>query len=109
MGNCNKLIKQIKMKQINPVQSWTNGQSVLATILNAYAINVALGTSATFYYALLDENKVQVTQGNLTMSGEDYQKWSVDSYAWDFIASELKLTIIGDYVEPVAKVTSVVE
>ena len=97
------------MKTISPVQSWTNGQSVEATILNAYAINVALGTSATFYYALLDENKVQVAQGNLTMSGEAYQKWAVDSYAWDWIASELKLTITGDYVEPVAEVKTIVE
>jgi hypothetical protein len=97
------------MKTINPVQSWTNGQSVLATILNAYAINVALGVSATFYYSLLDSDLVSVAQGNLTMSGEAYTKWTVDQYAWDWIASELKLTLTGDYVEPVAEVTSVVE
>jgi len=89
------------MKTISPVQSWTNGQSVQATILNAYAVNVALGTSATFYYSLLDDKQVMVAQGNLTMSGTDYQKWSVDQYAWDWIASELKLTITGDYVEPI--------
>jgi hypothetical protein len=89
------------MKTISPVQSWTNGQSVQATILNAYAVNVALGTSATFYYCLLDDKQVMVAQGNLTMNGDDYQKWSVDSYAWDFIASELKLTITGDYVAPI--------
>ena len=35
------------------------------------------------------------------MSGADYQKWSVDQYAWDWIATELKLTITGDYVAPV--------
>jgi hypothetical protein len=89
------------MKTISPVQSWTNGESVLATILNAYAINVALGTSATFYYSLLDADLVSVAQGNLTMSGEAYQQWTVDQYAWDFIASELKLTITGDYVAPI--------
>jgi hypothetical protein len=91
------------MKTINPVQSWTNGQSVEATILNAYAINVALGTSATFYYGLLDANLICVAQGNLTMSGEAYQQWTVDQYAWDWIASELKLTITGDYVAPVTE------
>jgi hypothetical protein len=89
------------MKTISPVQSWTNGQSVQATILNAYAVNVALGTSAIFYYCLLDDKQVMVAQGNLTMNGDDYQKWSVDSYAWDFIASKLKLTITGDYVAPI--------
>jgi hypothetical protein len=50
-----------------------------------------------------------VAQGNLTMSGEDYQKWSVDQYAWDWIASELKLTITGDYVTPVVEQAPVVE
>jgi len=89
------------MKTISPVQSWTNGQSVQATILNAYAVNVALGNLATFYYNLLDSNLVSVAEGNLTMSGAAYQQWSVDQYAWDWIASELKLTITGDYVAPV--------
>jgi len=91
------------MKQINPIQSWINGQSVQATILNAYAINVALGVSASFYYALLDENLGMVAQGNLTMTGEAYTQWTVDSYAWDWIAEQLNLTIVGDYVAPVVE------
>jgi len=97
------------MKQISPVQSWTNGESVQATILNAYAINVALGTSATFYYSLLDDKQVMIAQGNLTMSGEAYQQWTVDQYAWDWIASELKLTITGDYVAPIIEESVVSE
>jgi len=88
------------MKEISPVTSWINGQSVSATILNAYAINVALGTSATFYYALLDSNLAGVAQGNLTMTGEAYTQWTVDSYAWDWVAEQLNLTIVGDYVPP---------
>jgi hypothetical protein len=97
------------MKTIQPVQSWTNGQSVQATILNAYAINVALGTSATFYYSLLDANLVMVAQGNLTMSGEAYTQWTVDQYAWDWIATQLNVTIIGDYVTEVTEVPNVSE
>ena len=89
------------MKTISPIQSWINGQSVQATILNAYAINVALGVSATFYYALLDESLGMVAQGNLVMTGEAYTEWTIDSYAWDYIAEQLNLTIIGDYVPPV--------
>ena len=94
------------MKQINPVTSWINGQSVQATILNAYAINVALGVSATFYYSLLDENLAMVAQGNLTMTGEAYTQWTVDTYAWDWIAEQLNLTIVGDYVPPVVEVVN---
>ena len=89
------------MKTISPIQSWINGKSVTATILNAYAINVALGVSATFYYNLVDEDLAPVAQGNLTMTGEAYIQWTVDSYAWDWIADQLNLTIIGDYVPPV--------
>jgi hypothetical protein len=94
------------MKTIQPVSIWDNGQTLEAKILNAYAVNVTLGTSATFYYSLMTELDnsnigVQVAQGNLTMSGEAYTQWTVDSYAWDWVAAELNLTITGDYVPPV--------
>jgi hypothetical protein len=94
------------MKTIEPVSIWDNGQVLEAKILNAYAINVTLSTSATFYYSLLTENVdlsvgMQVAQGNLTMTGEAYAQWTVDSYAWDWVAEQLNLTITGDYVPPV--------
>ena len=93
------------MKTIQPIIIWNNGQDLEAKILNSYAVNVTLGKSATFYFSLNEENLDgslgnQVSQGNLTMSGDDYKKWEADSYAWDWIASQLKLTIIGDYVPP---------
>ena len=91
------------MKTIQQITSWINGQSVQATILNAYAINVTLGTSATFFYALLDDNLGSIAQGNLSMTGEAYTQWEVDSYAWDWVASSLNLTITGDYVPPVVE------
>jgi len=92
------------MKQISPIQSWINGKSVTATILNAYAINVTLGVSAAFYYALLDENLCIVAQGNLTMADGDYQLWNTDDIAWSWIAFKLNLTIIEDYVPPVPEI-----
>ena len=93
------------MKEIQPVTSWINGQSVEATILNAFAINVSLGISATFYYSLLDSNLAMVAQGNLVMTGQAYTQWTVDSIAWDWMAEQLNLTIVGDYV-PVLEVQS---
>jgi len=92
------------MKQISPIQSWINGKSVTATIFNMYVIGGVLGSSASFYYSLLDENLAAVAQGNLTMSGEAYAAWgNDDEYAWNWAASsdQLNLTIIGDYVPPV--------
>ena len=93
------------MKEIQSVQMWNNGQAVEATILNAYAVNVTLGTAATFWWGLLDDSKVVLTQGNLNMTGEEYAKWGAnDQYAWEFVATSLNLTIIGDYVPPVPEV-----
>lgn len=99
-------LNKIKMKTIQPVSIWDNGQNLEAKILNAYAINVTLGTSANFFYSLItmqdDGNSgIQVAQGNLSMGGEAYAQWEVDSYAWDWVAAQLNLTITGDYVPPV--------
>jgi len=100
-------------KTIVPVNIWVNGANKEAKILNAYAINVTLNSSATFYYALLAENQdgtqgEQLTQGNLLMVGEAYEEWTVDNYAWDWISEQLNLTITGDYVSPVSTTTSTV-
>ncbi len=94
------------MKLIDAVSVWDNGTVQEAKILNAYAINVTLGTSATFYYQLFVETAeqavgTQLAQGNLTMTGESYTQWEVDYYAWDWVAQQLNLTITGDYVPPV--------
>lgn len=94
------------MKTIEPVSIWDNGTVQQATILNSYAVNVTLNTSATFWYGLFAENAdasqgAQLAAGNLNMTGEAYADWSVDSYAWDWIAGQLNLTITGEYVPPV--------
>jgi hypothetical protein len=89
------------MKTIEAVQIWDNGQVLEATILNAYCINDNLSTSGTFYYSLLSDAQQQLAQGNLTMTGEDYQAWQTNDYAYDWVAAQLNLTITGDYVPPV--------
>jgi hypothetical protein len=91
------------MKQIKPISIWDKGQNKQADILNAFAVNVNLGLSATFYYTISNEQE-QLASGNLTIEGADYQLWDADTFAWDWIAEQLNLTIIGDYVPPVVKV-----
>lgn len=93
------------MKTIEATPIWDNGTVHQATVLNTYAGNVILGQSATFYYQMLPQNEdgsigFQLAQGNLTMSGEAYTQWEVDSYAWDWAAEQLNLVITGDYVPP---------
>jgi hypothetical protein len=94
------------MKTIEAVSIWDNGTIQTATVLNAYAVNVTLNTSATFYYSLMSKTTegnvgTQLAQGNLTMTGEAYTDWTVDNYAWDWIAEQLNLVITGEYVPPV--------
>lgn len=94
------------MKTIKAVSIWDNGQTQKATVLNAYAVNVSLNTSATFYYSLMSETAEgnvgnQLAQGNLTMSGDVYSEWDADNFAWDWIAEQLSLVITGEYVPPV--------
>jgi hypothetical protein len=95
------------MKTIQEVSIWDNGSNQKGTILNAYAVNVNLNTSATFWYGIFsttEEGNVgqQLAQGNLSMTGEAYEDWAQDSYAWDWVAEQLNLTITGDYIAPVS-------
>lgn len=87
------------MKTIQPVVFPLNLGT--ATILNAYCINDNLSNSATFYYALLSDTQSQLQQGNLTMSGEDYAGWATNEYAYNWVATQIDVTITGDYVPPV--------
>jgi hypothetical protein len=94
------------MKNIEAVSIWDNGTVQQATILNAYAVNVTLNTSATFWYGLFSTTEngnvgTQLAQGNLSMTGEAYAEWQSDVFAWDWIAGQLNLTITGDYIPPV--------
>ena len=98
------------MKEIQPIQMWQNGQFVEAIYLNTWASNVTLGESATFTYNLLDAAQQRLQDGSLNMTGEDYTKWGAnDQYAWEFVATSLNLTIIGDYVPPTTTTTTTTE
>lgn len=93
------------MKTIEPISIWANGQVQQGTIFNCYAVNVTLNTSASFWYGIYAEPQQGqpsniLAQGNLYMDGQAYADWEVDSYAWDWAAEQLGLTITGEYVPP---------
>jgi hypothetical protein len=93
------------MKKIEPILIWDKGQVVEATILKAYAAHLELGKSAIFNYSLLSETDQGIVDkhlvgGNLDIIGQDYQEWNQDEFAWEWIASQLNLTITGDYIPP---------
>jgi len=86
------------MKQIQPVSIWYNGQIVQATIFDLIGISDNLIDSATFYWQLFDATKIQIAQGNLTMTGADYTIYSTSSdsneYAYQWGATQLNLTLV---------------
>jgi hypothetical protein len=92
------------MKAIQPVNIWSGGQSLQANNINMYVVNDNLSSSATFYYQLLkvetiDDNTStqQLAQGNLTISGTDYDNWNatpdINDAAYVWAAGQLNLTL----------------
>ena len=86
------------MKQIQPVSIWYNGTLLPATIFNLQSINDNLIDSATFYYQLYSNSNLQLTKGDLTMTGFDYQAYSTspdsNAYAYEWAASKLNVTLV---------------
>jgi hypothetical protein len=93
------------MKNISPIQIWINGQNKTAQVLDARIINDDLATSCTFYWELKEASipptedtpeqaGATLAQGNVSMSGEDYENWddSNDS-AYQFIAERINVVI----------------
>ena len=96
-------------KKIEPVQIWVNGESKVAEYFSVTCINDNYESSATNYWALftkvVDEEGVesqgeQVSQGNLTISGQDYINWGdqpamqINAWIYNWSAEQLNLTII---------------
>jgi hypothetical protein len=98
------------MKTIESVQVWYNGAETSATVLSAMVQNDNLQNSATFQYQLMTEvtmpgsdysYPMPVVINSLTISGQDYLDWDTNDYAYNWIATQLNLTITGEYVPPV--------
>lgn len=96
------------MKTIQPVNVWSDGLQQEATVLSAQATNDNLIDSAQFYYQLGKQNNPEIStkdiqylvNGYLLMTGEAYQNWETNGYAYDWVASQLNLVITGEYVPP---------
>ena len=89
------------MKNIQPIQIWVNGLMQTASELDARIINDDLSNSATFYWELKtasteEQPSVQLAQGNVSISGEDYDNWGGDNdYAYAFIAKQINVSILA--------------
>jgi len=91
------------MKTISPISIWQNGQNVQAIYLKAEVQADNLIDYASFSYMLLDADFINVNNGLVGISGQDYIDYQTNQYAWDYIATSLNLNITGDYVPPVVE------
>ena len=88
------------MKSIEPIQIWSNGQLKTAEVLDARIINDDLQSSCTFYWELKEVSTeeqagVQLAQGNVTMSGDDYLNWDGNNdLAYAYIAAQINVIIL---------------
>ena len=96
-------------KQIEPINVWVNGESKSAEYFQVTCINDNYENSATNYWQLFTKNVdaegvesigEQVSQGNLTIQGEDYVLWgdqpamSINAWIYNWSASKLNLVIL---------------
>lgn len=91
------------MKKIQPFNIWVNGQMKSAKYMFLRCGTDNLQDSAMFYYSLheatLDKDGKEIsgnvlTDGNITMSGTDYDGWETNEYAWTWAAQKLNITLI---------------
>lgn len=85
------------IKDIQPVQIWVAGETKTATKFGLSSVNDDLETFATLYYQLLDIDSQQLSQGNLTINGAEYQTWNDDpdanSWILNWAIAQLGLTL----------------
>lgn len=86
------------MKQIQPVSIWYNGQMIQATLFSMTSVSDNLSTECIFYYQLSSSATEQLANGNITMTGFDYEAYSTspdsNAYAYQWGATQLNLTLI---------------
>lgn len=94
------------MQHIQPVTLWIQGTTKTANVFDLSIVSDDLATRASLYYRLGSETvpaegdpqTVWLQDGNLTITGEDYQQWDADPSANEWIynwsANQLNLVII---------------
>ena len=85
----------IKIKQF---KIWINGKLTPVDYLYILCNSDNLKDTAIFYYALHNEITGEIgnliANGNLTMTGTDYESFDSNEYAVNWVASQLKITIL---------------
>lgn len=88
------------MKQIQTINIWKDGQQKKANYFYLKVIYDDLKNYATFYYSLNEfEESSIITDGNITISGEEYDLWGssedINNEAFNMVANKLNIQIIS--------------
>ena len=86
------------MRDIQPLDIWSNGDTKTATCLRLYISYDDLATRAAFQYALCDIDGAIIYEGQVIIEGQTYLDWgsSGDSNteAYTIAATQLNLTLV---------------
>jgi hypothetical protein len=97
------------MKQIEALEIWNNGTSKTAhflQVIGVYDNYESTSTQSWSLFALVQNEQgedvagEQLSQGNLTVSGQDYIDWAdttspnVNAWIYNWVAEQLNLVII---------------
>ena len=69
--------KRGKGELIKPVKVWKAGRTIDADEVDLTVVYDDLESSAKLYYVLTDSTGLQLADGNIDVSGDDYKKWVV--------------------------------
>ena len=83
------------MINIEAFTIWANGQTYTATKIVATAQD-NLSNAANFYWVLADDNNTQVAQGNLTMTMPEYENFTDNEFAYNWVCEQLGLTLLPE-------------
>ena len=99
------------MKAIQPVSIWVAGEEKIGNMMALAIVNDNLATTATFFWQIIKQTEVPapdpeqpaaltnevLSQGNLTITGQDYQDWdsdpSINDAAYVWAAGKLNVTL----------------
>lgn len=76
---------------ISPVQVFPK----TATKLYINNVSVQLGQSASFQWWLQTNDNELLTNGVITIEGQDYLSWNDDTYLYNYAANQIGVTITG--------------
>lgn len=86
------------MRQIQPLDIWSNGDTKTATMFSLYISYDDLSSQAALAYKLLDIDGLTIYEGQVLFTGQEYLDWGAsgdsNNEAYVLAASHLNLVLI---------------